>query len=214
MSELKLIVFGASGLLGSRLVDEALGRGHLVTAVARDSERLDGRDARVAAASADVTVEQEVAAVSAGSDVALSAVTQHAHPAMLVAAARGLLGGLERAGVGRLVVAGGAGSLIVGGGTRLVDTPEFHDEWKPEALAQADALEVYRSYDGPVTWSYVSPGAVLEPGERTGRYRTGDDQLLTDEHGHSRITMEDFAIAMLDEAEHSRHPRRRFTASH
>jgi uncharacterized protein len=214
MAELKLVVYGASGLLGSRLVDEALRRGHTVTAVARDLTRLDDRGGRITPASADVTDDEQVATVSAGHDVALSAVTQHGHPEMLVAAARGLLGGLGRAGDTRLVVAGGAGSLLVGGGMRLVDTPGFHDEWKPEALAQADALEVYRAYDGPVVWSYLSPGALLEPGGRTGRYRTGDDELLTDGNGRSRITMEDFAIAMLDEAEQPRHPRRRFTAAH
>lgn len=207
-------MFGASGLLGSRLVDEGLRRRHTVTAVARASARLDDRGGRIATVSADVTDPGQVAAVSAGHDAALSAVTQHDHPEVLVAAARGLLAGLGRAGVERLVVAGGAGSLLVGGGIRLVDTPDFHDEWKPEALAQAEALETYRSYDGPVIWSYVSPAALLEPGERTGRYRTGDDELLTDAGGRSRITMEDFAIAMLDEAEHARHPRRRFTAAH
>jgi hypothetical protein len=214
MAELKLVVFGASGLLGSRLVDEALRRGHVPTAVARDATRLDDRNGRVAVESADATDRQQVAGVSGGHDVALSAVTQHAHPEMLVAAAHGLLGGLERAGVGRLVIAGGAGSLLVGGDMRLVDTPDFHDEWKPEALAQAAALEVYRACGGPVVWAYLSPAALLEPGERTGRYRTGDDELLTDGDGRSRITMEDFAVAMLDEAEQMRHPRRRFTAAH
>lgn len=213
VGELKLIIFGASGLLGSRVVDEALRRGHVVTAVARDTARLDDRGRRIATASADVTDADRVAVVGAGHQVALSAVTQHDHPEMLVAAARGLLTGLGRAGVERLVVAGGAGSLLVAG-VRLFETPGFHDEWKPEALAQADALEVYRAYQGPVIWSYLSPGALLEPGERTGRYRTGGDDLLTDDTGRSRITMEDFAIAMLDEAEQPRHPRQRFTAAY
>ena len=133
---------------------------------------------------------------------------------MLREAAGGLLDGLGRAGVRRLVVAGGAGSLLVASGQRLLDTPEFHDEWKPEALAAAEALEVFRAYEGPVDWSYVSPGALLEPGERTGHYRLGGDELLVDEHGASRITMEDFAIAMLDETEEPRHVRERFTAAH
>jgi putative NADH-flavin reductase len=210
---MKLIVFGATGVLGLRLVAEAGQRGHEVTAVARDPSRFTGPDA-VRATAGDATNAESVAAVATGHEAALSAVTQHEHPEMLVAAARALLDGLARAGVRRLVVAGGAGSLMVGSGQRLMDTPDFHDEWKPEAQAQADALVVYQQSDNEVEWSYVSPGALLEPGDRTGAYRIGDDQLLTDDHGRSRITMEDFAIAMLDEVEHPAHPRRRFTAVH
>jgi uncharacterized protein len=210
---MKLIVFGATGLLGSRLVAEAGQRGHEVTAVARDPSRFTGPDA-VGPTAGDATDAECIAAVAAGHEAALSAVTQHEHPEMLVAAARALLDGLARAGVRRLVVAGGAGSLMVGSGERLMDTPDFHDEWKPEAQAQADALAVYQQSDNEVEWSYVSPGALLEPGERTGAYRIGDDQLLTDDHGRSSIAMEDFAIAMLDEVEHPAHPRRRFTAAH
>lgn len=210
---MKLIVFGATGVLGSRLVAEAGQRGHEVTVVARDPSRFTGPDA-VRATAGDATNAESVAAVATGHEAALSAVTQHEHPEMLVAAARALLDGLARARVRRLVVAGGAGSLMVGSGQRLMDTPDFHDEWKPEAQAQADALVVYQQSDNEVEWSYVCPGALLEPGERTGAYRIGDDQLLTDDHGRSRITMEDFAIAMLDEVEHPAHPRRRFTAAH
>jgi hypothetical protein len=129
--------------------------------------------------------------------------------------ARGLLAGLAQAQVLRLVTAGGAGSLVVPSGQRLVDTPDFHDEWKAEALAGSDALELFRTADDtPVNWTYISPGALLAPGERTGRYRTADDELLVDEHGRSHISMEDFAIAMLDEVEGDAHPRRRFTAAY
>jgi uncharacterized protein len=211
---MELIVFGASGLLGSRIVTEALERQHEVTAVARDASRLDARDGRVRTASADATDADSVAAVAAGHDVAISAVTQHEAPEMLADAARGLLEGLARAGVPRLISVGGAGSLEVAPGRRLVDTPDFHEEWKPEALAAADALEVFRRADTPVEWSFVSPGALLAPGERTGHYRLGGDQLLVDETGRSGISMEDFAIAILDEAEHPKHARARFTAAY
>jgi uncharacterized protein len=211
---MKLIIFGASGRLGECLVTEALDRGHQVTAAARQRTRLDSREGRVLTVSADATDAASVATAAAGHDGALSAVTQHTGPEMLVEAAHGLLDGLGRAGVGRLVVAGGAGSLYVASGARLVDTPDFHEAWKPEALAQADALAAYLAYEGPVDWSYVSPAALLEPGERTGSYRTGGDQLLVDDSGASRITMEDFAIAMLDEAQTPQHSRTRFTAAH
>jgi putative NADH-flavin reductase len=210
---MNLIVFGAGGLLGTRLVDEALRRGHTVTAVARDDARIDTRGGRARPAVGDATDPASVASLAAGHDAAVSAVTQHQQPQILVDVARALLDGLARAGVPRLVVAGGAGSLKGPSGRRIMDAPDFHDEWKPEAIAQADALAVYERADTPVDWSYVSPGAVLAPGERTGTYRLGTDELLTDGHGRSRISMEDFAIAMLDEAENPRHPRRRFTAA-
>jgi putative NADH-flavin reductase len=211
---MRLIIFGASGQLGQRLVDEALGRGHEVTAVARDASRLSDRGGRVAVASADATDPDSVAAAAGGHDAAISAVTQHDRPQVLSDVARGLLAGLAQAQVLRLVTAGGAGSLVVPSGQRLVDTPDFHDEWKPEALAASDALEVFRTADTPVNWTSISPGALLAPGERTGRYRTADDELLVDEHGRSHISMEDFAIAMLDEVEGDAHPRRRFTAAY
>jgi uncharacterized protein len=210
---MRLVIFGASGLLGTRLVSEALARGHQLTAVARDVARIDDRGGQVATAAADVTDPGSVAAVAGGHDAALSAVTQHDRPEMLVDAARGLLAGLSAAGVHRLVVAGGAGSLLVASGQRLMDTEGFHEEWKPEAIAAAAALDVFRQADTDVEWSYVSPGALLAPGERTGHYRLGGDELLVDEHGKSAISMEDFAIAMLDEAEAAKHPRQRFTAA-
>jgi uncharacterized protein len=210
---MRLVIFGASGLLGTRLVSEALSRGHQLTAVARDVARIDDRGGQVATAAADVTDPGSVAAVAGGHDAALSAVTQHDRPEMLVDAARGLLAGLSAAGVQRLVVAGGAGSLLVASGQRLMDTEGFHEEWKPEAIAAAAALDVFRQADTDVEWSYVSPGALLAPGERTGHYRLGGDELLVDEHGKSAISMEDFAIAMLDEAEAAKHPRQRFTAA-
>jgi putative NADH-flavin reductase len=211
---MKLLVFGASGLLGYRLVTEALDRGHDVTAVARNAGGLDDRGGRVRTASADATDRYSVAAVAPGHEVVISAVTQHRAPEMLVDAARGLLDGLAAAGVPRLISVGGAGSLEVAPGKRLVDTPDFHEEWKPEALAAADALEVFRQADAPVEWSFISPGALLAPGERTGRYRLGGDQLLVDEDGRSHISMEDFAIAILDEAESPKHSRQRFTAAY
>jgi uncharacterized protein len=210
---MRLVIFGASGLLGTRLVSEALARGHQLTAVARNVARIDDRGGQVATAAADVTDPGSVAAVAGGHDAALSAVTQHDRPEMLVDAARGLLAGLSTAGVRRLVVAGGAGSLLVASGQRLMDTEGFHEEWKPEAIAAAAALDVFRQADTDVEWSYVSPGALLAPGERTGHYRLGGDELLVDEHGKSAISMEDFAIAMLDEAEAAKHPRQRFTAA-
>jgi putative NADH-flavin reductase len=205
----KIIVFGANGRQGSRLVTEALDRGHQVTAAVRAEDRARNVDPRAGVVVSDALDSARVAAVAVGHDAAVNA-TRERHADV----ARALLEGLARAGVKRLVTVGGAASLEVGPGRRLLDTPEFPDEYKAEATSGAESLDVHRAADGAVEWTYVSPGAVLEPGERTGRYRTGTDQLLVAEDGRSSISMEDFAIALLDELEQPRHLNQRFTAAY
>jgi uncharacterized protein len=116
--------------------------------------------------------------------------------------------------VKRLVWVGGGGSLLVAPGVRVIDTPEFPAEWKAEASAQVQALELFRASTSDVEWSFLSPPAVIEPGQRTGRYRTGGDLLVTDEKGVSRISVEDYAVAFLDELERPAHIRQRFTIAY
>jgi putative NADH-flavin reductase len=199
---MKIVVFGAGGHVGPLVVDEAKRRGHEVTAVTHRE--------------ADVLDAASVASAAAGHDVAISAVGpgESSGATIVLDAARPLLDGLSRAGVPRLIVVGGAGGLEVAPGVRLVDTPEFPEAWKPIALAHAEALELYRAADTDVDWTYVSPAALLEPGERTGGYRVGGDQLLTDPEGNSRISTADYAIALIDEAENGEHVRERFTVAH
>lgn len=212
---MRIIVFGAGGRVGSRTVAEALARGHEVTAVVRDPESHDLQGDGLNVVAGDATDPGSVARVAPGHDLAVSTVGTGfgQAPETLPAAARALLDGLSRAGVPRLIVLGGAGTLEVAPGVRVLDTPDFRDEWKPDAMAQAEALDIYRSATTDVDWTYVSPAAVLEPGTRTGEYRTGEDRLLVDEEGHSTISMEDFAVALLDEAESAGHVRRRFTVA-
>ena len=195
---MRIALFGATGTVGSRIAKEAQSRGHSVTPIARS-----GADARDAAA---------VAKAVAGHDAVVSAVGPRGSPDELSEAARGLIAGSRKAGVPRLLIVGGAGSLEVAPGKRLVDTPQFPAGWKPVALAHASALEVYRK-ERDLDWTYLSPAALLEPGPRTGRYRTGDDRLITDAKGDSRISTEDFAVALVDELEKPRHSRRRFTVA-
>jgi putative NADH-flavin reductase len=206
---MKIIVFGANGRQGSRLVTEALDRGHAVTAAVRAEDRAGNVDPRADIVVADALDPARIASVAVGHDAALNA-TRERHADV----ARALLVGLSRAGVRRLVIVGGAGSLEVAPGERLVDTPDFHEEWKPESLSGAESLAVYREADTDVEWTYVSPGALLAPGERRGSYRTGSDQLLVADDGSSSISMEDFAIALVDELENPQHPNRRFTAAY
>jgi putative NADH-flavin reductase len=212
---MRIIVFGAGGNVGSRTVAEALERGHDVTAAVRDPEAHDIEGDGVTVVAADATDPASVAEAASGHDLAISTVgtDQGRAPETLPAAARALLEGLSRAGVPRLIVLGGAGSLEVAPGVRVLDEPDFLEEWKPDALAQAEALDLYRSATTDVDWTYVSPAAVLAPGERTGEYRKGEDRLLVDDEGNSAISMEDFAVALLDEAESAEHVRRRFTVA-
>src|SRR5207245_11451268 len=120
--------------------------------------------------------------------------------------------GRPQAGVRRLLLVGGAGSLEVRPGLQLVDTLEFPAAWRPVALAHRDALAVYRAAPPGLDWTYFSPAALIEPGKRTGTYRTGNEQLLTDRMGKSRISAEDFAVALLDEVERPAHVPQQITA--
>jgi putative NADH-flavin reductase len=132
-----------------------------------------------------------------------------------VAAARSLADGVARVGprAPRVILVGGAGSLLVGSGVRVVDLPDFPEQFRAEALAQAEGLEFWRGVE-EVDWTYISPAGTIEPGERTGRYRRGGDQLLVDESGASTISMEDYAVGLVDELEHPAVHRARITLAY
>jgi len=153
--------------------------------------------------------------LSAGQDVVIAA-TRPApgRESEFVITTKALLTGLADTGV-RLLVVGGAGSLTVpgSGGRTLREAPDFPAELSDIALAGAEQLAAYRAESG-VDWAYLSPAALMEPGERTGRYRLGTDELLVDAEGNSKIAVEDLAVALLDEAERPAHHRTRFTAAY
>ncbi|WP_067696441.1 NAD(P)-dependent oxidoreductase [Nocardia jejuensis] len=217
---MQITVFGASGGVGSRVVAEALSRGHRVRAVSRDASRLSDLPAGVDVRSGDVSDPDQVARLSADSDVVISATRPEPgreHELPEVAAA--LVEGLSRNGT-RLLVVGGAASLTVPGtGKTLGEQPDFPAELLPIAEGCNRQLAVFRtaavqSDGGPVDWAYLSPAALLEPGTRTGAYRLGTDHLITDDEGNSAISMEDLAVVLLDEAETPEHHRTRFTAGY
>lgn len=213
---MKIALFGASGTIGQRIAEEALGRGHAVTAIARNPARIPLHHERLTAVQGDVRSPDSVAKVAAGHDAVVNATgpAEGEPGSVLVEAARALIEGMPRAGVRRLIVVGGAGSLEVAPGVQLVDTPDFPPAWRPAARAARDALAVYRSAPPELDWTYLSPAAFIEPGERTGAYRTGTDQLVTNAAGESRISAEDFAVAVVDELESPRFSRRRFTVAY
>ncbi len=211
---MKIALFGTTGTLGERIAEEALARGHQLTAIVRDPARLTLENLNLRMVGGDVLDAGSVAATVVGHDAVISSIgpSKGDDPQMLVQAAHALIEELGRAGVKRLVVVGGAGSLEVTPGVRLVDMPDFPADWKPLALVAADALDVYRASD--LDWTYFSPAALIQPGERTGRYRIGMDQLVTDAQGNSFISAEDYAVALLDEIEQPQFMRRRFTAAY
>jgi uncharacterized protein len=210
----RVVVFGAGGKLGTQIVNELLRRGHTVRAVVRRGKRSRPATRAMPVVIADVTDADSVAEAVRGADAVVSAVGPGPDEdlSVLTDAATALIKGLGTAGVHRLIVVGGAGSLEVSPGVQLLETPEFPAAWKPVAEAHREALGLYRK-EPDLEWTVVSPAAMIVPGERTGHYRAGGDQLLVDAKGESRISAEDYAVAVADELETPRHIRRRFTVA-
>jgi len=202
----KLALIGASGNVGSKILAEALSRGHEVTGIVRNPEKLP-QHPKLTARRGDVVDADGLAKLLAGHDAVISSVHYTASdPALLLQA-------VKASGVKRYLVVGGAGSLEVAPGVQLVDTPEFPAIYKEEASKGRDYLTLLRGEPG-LDWTFLSPSAVIAPGERTGKFRLGDDQLLVGADGQSRISQEDFAIALIDELENPAHTRQRFTVGY
>lgn len=206
-----ITLFGASGMIGRRILAEALDRGHHITAVVRDPARIDEQHDNLTVIAGDVTSPDLVAKVVTGADVVISAVAAPRLPGadksrFLTTAVASLTEGLRTHGdtAPYLITVGGAGTLHVAPELRLIDTPAFPDAVRPEAQAHADML-AYLTGITDVRWTNLAPAAQTGPGERTGRYRLGGDQLLKDTDGASRISAEDYAVAVVDEAENQAH---------
>ncbi|WP_345948100.1 NAD(P)-dependent oxidoreductase [Mucilaginibacter sp. PAMB04274] len=212
---MKIAVFGASGKIGSRIVNEALSRGHYVTAVVRHPENYNPDKLNLKVSKGDLFDSQEVETGAFDHDVVVSAYNNtHGAPASTIyEVVVPLLNGVRQAGVKRLIIVGGAGSLEVAPGVQLVDTPDFPEAYKAAALAHREALKLYQQ-EQEVEWTYVSPAAEIAPGERTGAFKTATNQLIVDQQGHSFISMEDYAVAIVDEIEQSKHIRERFTVGY
>jgi putative NADH-flavin reductase len=212
--QLKIALFGATGMIGSRIAEEAARRGHQVTALARNPERVPAGVANLQAAKADLLDAASVGAAVRGHDVVASAYAPpHGDVAALTKATLALVEGVRAAGLKRLVVVGGAGSLEVAPGKQLVDTEGFPDAYKAVALAHRDAFNSYRTVTD-LDWTFFAPAALIAPGERTGKFRTGTNTLLGDAEGNSRISAEDYAIAFVDELEQGRFVRQIATVAY
>lgn len=202
---MKIALIGASGQAGSRVLQELSDRGHSVTAIARDPSRIAALPG-VTAKAGDAYDADGLAVLLAGHDAAISSVH------FVASDPRKLLDAVKRSGVSRYLVVGGAGSLEVAPGVLLVNTSEFPEAYREEALAGAAFLDLLRQ-EPELDWIFLSPSAMFVPGERTGKFRIGKDQLLANDRGSS-ISFEDYAIAMVDEIERPVHSRERFTVGY
>lgn len=204
---MKIAVIGATGNVGQRIVDEALSRDHSVTAISRDPSKIAARDG-VTAAAGDVNNPETLAEVLKGHDAVISSVMfVLGDPHKLIAAVR-------KSDVKRYLVVGGAGSLLAAPDLNVVDTPDFPKEYHEEASKGRDFLNVLKSEVDDLDWTMLSPSALFVPGERTGTFRLGKDDLLVGADGKSWITYEDYAIAFLDELENPMNIQARFTVGY
>lgn len=207
---MKVVLIGATGMIGSRVLTELLARGHEVKAVVRDVSKLTAQP-HLTIAAADINDPAAVAADAAGADAVISAFSPSS-PEQLLPATRSLIEGVQQSGVKRLLMVGGAGGLHVAPGIRLVDVPNFPDAYKGIALAHIEAKDLLAASD--LDWTSCSPAAMIQPGERTGKFRIDADDLIVDAQGNSAISAEDFAVAVADELERAQFKRQRFTAAY
>ena len=203
---MKIAVAGASGRAGSEITKELSRRGHTGTAIARNPEKIADLP-NVTPTKGDVLDEAGLAKLWAGHDVAISSVH------FLASDPKKLIGAAKASGVGRYLIVGGAGSLEVAPGVKLVTTPGFPAQYRAEAEAGSVFLDLLRQ-EKELNWTFISPSALFVEGERTGKFRLGTDQLLTASDGKSWITFADYAIALADEIERPSHLQQRFTVGY
>jgi uncharacterized protein len=203
---MKIAIIGATGNIGTRLVNEALNRHHAVTAIARDPSKLAKRPGLVTTPG-DITKPDTLLPLLKGHDAIISSLRfSTVDPQRLIDLVR-------RSEVKRYLVVGGAASLEIAPGQMLLDAPNFPEAYKPEASKAKAFLDVLRPISD-LDWTFLSPSAFIGPGERTGKFRLADNTLLTGPDGKSSISYEDYAVAMIDEVENPKHIRARFTVGY
>ena len=213
---MRVVIIGASGFIGSAIRDEALTRGHQVTAIVRHPEKITVQNSRLTIEKADI-LKDDLGKLVKGHDAVISAYNPGwGNPNLYEEQIKGtqnLISGVKKARVKRLLVVGGAGSLEIAPGVQVIDKTDFPKEVIGGVLATREALYMLRKED-KLEWTFLSPPANIKPGERTGHFRVGKDQLLKNEDGESVISTQDYAVAMIDELEHPQHKRQRFTVAY
>lgn len=205
---MKILVVGASGMIGSQVAKELIERGYETTLACRS-----GGEGMV---KVDASNSEEFASIAAGHDVIVISISpprdgsDTIEPTMKLGQA--MITVARQARVKRLIVVGGAGSLLLPDGSQLLDSPEFPVEYKPEATAHSMLLETLRKEAADINWTYISPAAVIAPGERTGNIVVGGDNFLTNDAGESHISVEDFALMLVNEIDQPSVSKQRLSA--
>ena len=211
----KIVLIGASGFVGSALLNEALNRGFEVTAVVRHPEKIKIENENLKVVKADVSALDEVAAVCKGADAVISAFNPGWNNPDIydetIKVYLTIIDGVKKAGVNRFLMVGGAGSLFIAPGLRLMDSGEVPEKLLPGVKALSDFYFHFLKKEKEIDWGFFSPAADMAPGVRTGRYRLGKDDMVVDVAGNSHISVEDYAAAMIDELEYPKHHQERFT---
>ena len=217
---MKIAVIGASGFVGSAVLKEALNRGHEVTAIVRNPEKITIENKNLKKVKADALNSDEVAQAVKGHDAVINAFNPGwTNPNIyneFLEGAKAIQEGVKKSGVKRLLTIGGAGSLFVAPDVQLVDSPQFPDEWKQGALAARDYLNIIKQ-EKDLDWTFLSPAVEMHQGTsgtRKGQYRKGLNEPVFDENRRSIISVEDMAIAIIDEIEKPEHIRQRFTVAY
>jgi putative NADH-flavin reductase len=214
---MKLALIGATGFVGKAVLNEALQRGYDVTAIARDPQKVDAASDKLTLKAADVFDTNSLAIVLKGHDAVVSAYNAGwTNPDLyndFVKGSEAIQQAVKQAGVKRLLVVGGAGSLYAAPGLQLVDSPQFPAEWKAGATAARDYLNTLKK-ENELDWTFLSPAINLHPGERTGKFRLGTDEPVFNEKGVHEISVEDLAVAILNELENNQFVKRRFTVGY
>lgn len=213
---MNIALIGATGFVGSAILTELLNKGHKVTAIARNTSKIASQ-ANLTATEVDIFDENKLATLLAGHDAVISAYNSGwTNPNIyndFINGSDTITAAVKKSGVKRLLVVGGAGSLEVAPGVQLVDTPQFPAQWKQGALAAREALNTLRE-ETQLDWTFLSPAILLEPGQRTGVFRLGTDQPVFNDKEESKISVQDLAVAIVNEIEQPQFIRKRFTVGY
>lgn len=217
---MKIAIIGATGFVGSEVLKEALERGHEVTAIARNTRKIEVESELLKPAEVDVREVEKLAETLKGHEVVISTFNPGwSNPNIyddFLEGAQAIQEAVKASGVRRLIVVGGAGSLFLNERTRVLDTPDFPEQIKPGATAASEYLEIIKN-EKDLDWTFFSPAIEMAPGkpqERRNSYRKGFDKPVFDEQGKSDLSVQDTAVVLIDEAENAAHIKQRFTAAY